>query len=884
MCHATGGLPTCVHCHWNFSSWPAFCEHFEHKRCVALHLRTQVWPQPSHGPLESSPSPRTHKEPQPRSGPGSSTQPTAEGVQCDTDTPVPAEDTMRSLYASLPEVVLGLCSADWVPLADHVRQEDQHTCMFCKQWLARPAYLTRHIAAQHEVLREVLDALPSWLQARRPTVFSPCRWCHQDFKVQHSSRSRHVQACPTLIRTGIYLLLHRANQELPLCSSNGAFSGESGGAGLSQGASDPPPWPHGSPTWCSSWGGKHLGAHDSSPLRCSSSLGAVDGGHSFSHGHTGQGGQARQRLGLGQRSGQVPQVGPGERRGIWYWLGKQKAERVVEESQERLRRGEQEGEGRGGDPEPLRKPLPIGPEARRPTGHRSYGEGLHPVLPDEWDVVGDTGHGSVHRGVDQDEGGQPHGPHLAETGCNAEAAAGLVVHKAGSGCGDGGEPQPSQEHAYLEPGRPGSILAVQSANGAAGDKARPRAHGAQDGVGDYQGAPGPGAPAEHHAPLPCRPKADVAAQGRYCSDDAGDRGQNPGSGSGLGAIGSPMSQRGLPCSGDEPAPRANGSLSLGEVGAADGRGFVRALLLGNSRNYCYSNAAFLALLWASVEHSGMMACESPMGPSLRMIVGWLRRKSGIVHLWQHLPWVTLHASWPQPHRQHDIIEYMQFLRPRLSSEVADCQWESRQELDGYIRRVDVGSTWPLWLPAPLDSLAHPAESDTTVSVQHLVDAWQQHAGAGSQALVQSPPILLIQVNRFCLGSSRPTKSQTPVFPDPHLMLPVFQGALDQPNALEVVYARFRLSAALMHEGPAVTSGHYRTVLQDIGQQLITDDAVPVRKLCEHTDGPHCRANYYAFVYMHCQSPPPPATGSPFRHQDAALGAVERSCCSCSHVV
>ena len=379
-------------------------------------------------------------------------------------------------------------------------------------------------------------------------------------------------------------------------------------------------------------------------------------------------------------------------------------------------------------------------------------------------------------------------------------------------------------------------------------------NGAQDGLGDYQGAPGPGTPADHHTPLPCSPEADVAAQGRYCPDDAGDRSQNPGSGSGLGTIGSPMSQWGLQSGGDEHAPRANGSLSVGEAGAADGRGFVRALLLGNSRNYCYSNAAFLALLWASVEHSGMMASESPMGPSLRMIVGWLCRRSGIVHLWQHLPWVSLHASWPQPHRQHDIIEYLQFLRPRLSTAVADCQWESRQELDGYIRRVDVGSTWPLWLPAPLDSLASPAESDTTISVQHLVDAWQQHAGAGSQALVQSPPLLLIQVNRFCQGSSRPTKSQTPVNPDLHLMLPVFQGALDQPNALEVVYERFRLSAALMHEGPAVTSGHYRTVLQDIGQQIITDDAVPARKLCEHTDGPHCRANYYAFVYRHCQSP------------------------------
>ena len=321
MCHATGGLPTCVHCHWNFSSWPAFCEHVEHKRCVALHLRTQVWPQPSHGPSDSAASPRTHKEPLPRSSPGSSTQPTAEGVQCDADTPAPAEDTMCSLYASLPEVVLGLCSAEWTTLADHVRQEDQHTCMFCKQWLARPAYLTRHVAAQHVVLREVLDALPSWLQARRPTVFSPCRWCHQDFKAQHSSRSRHVQACTTLIRTGIYLLLHRANQELPLYSGNGTFRGESGGAGLSQGASDPPPRPHGSPTWCSSWSGQPLGTNDSSPLRCSSTLSAVDGRHPYSHGHTGQGGQARQRLGLGQRRGQVPPVVSGERRGIWFWLG-----------------------------------------------------------------------------------------------------------------------------------------------------------------------------------------------------------------------------------------------------------------------------------------------------------------------------------------------------------------------------------------------------------------------------------------------------------------------------------------------------------------------------------------------------------------------------------
>ena len=408
MCHASGGLPTCVHCHWNFSSWPAFCEHFEHKRCVALHLQTQVGPITTPEPSDPAASPGTYTEPPPSPNPSSSIRP--EGVQCDVSTPEHAEDTMCGLYASLPEVVLGLCSAEWNALADHVRQEDQHTCMFCKQWLAKPNYLTRHITAQHGVLREVLNALPSWLQARRPTVFSPCRWCYQDFKAQHSSRSRHVQSCTTLIRTGIYHLLHCACQELPPFSSNGALGG-------------------GSPTWCSSRSGQSLGADNSSPLRRSSTLSAVDGRHSHSYGHASQGGQARQRLGHGQRCGQVSPVVSGERRGIWFWLGKQKAERMVEESQERLRRGEQKGEGGGGDPEPLREPLPFGSEARRPAGHRSYGERLHHVLPDDGDVVGATGYASVHRSVDQDEGGQPRGHHLTTTSCHAEAAAGPVAHQ-----------------------------------------------------------------------------------------------------------------------------------------------------------------------------------------------------------------------------------------------------------------------------------------------------------------------------------------------------------------------------------------------------------------------------------------------------------------------
>ena len=155
----------------------------------------------------------------------------------------PAEaETVTTLYAALPAEIRKLCSSDWSSLAGQVRQEDQNTCL----QIARQTYLTRHLAAQHACVSKVLAALPSWLQARRPTVCSPCRWCHQDFKAQHSSRARHTQACTTLVRTGIYLLLHRASQEPSLCDGNGADGGKPSGADVGQGAGESPAGPSGS--------------------------------------------------------------------------------------------------------------------------------------------------------------------------------------------------------------------------------------------------------------------------------------------------------------------------------------------------------------------------------------------------------------------------------------------------------------------------------------------------------------------------------------------------------------------------------------------------------------------------------------------------------------
>ena len=180
--------------------------------------------------------------------------------------------------------------------------------------------------------------------------------------------------------------------------------------------------------------------------------------------------------------------------------------------------------------------------------------------------------------------------------------------------------------------------------------------------------------------------------------------------------------------------------------------------------------------------------------------------------------------------------------------------------DGCVVRTDIGCTWPLWLPTPLeDCLSRLPDNTNVVHLQHLVDAWQQHAGVGAHALLQVPPVLLIQVNRFgahssSLGPLSPRKSQVQIQPDPYLMLPYFNRPLDQPNALEALFAQFQLSAALLHEGPRADMGHYRAVLYEEGLTLLTNDSVAAKRFQDSVDGVHCRSNYYAFLYTRCSSP------------------------------
>ena len=122
---------------------------------------------------------------------------------------------------------------------------------------------------------------------------------------------------------------------------------------------------------------------------------------------------------------------------------------------------------------------------------------------------------------------------------------------------------------------------------------------------------------------------------------------------------------------------------------------------------------------------------------------------------------------------------------------------------------------------------------------------------GLQGLTAEPPVLLIQANRFNVVGHRHGKSVVPLVPNPYLMLPVFT-ATDQPMSLELTYARYRRSAALLHEGIEQTSGHYRCILFGGEQVLITDDGRPAQSLNPLQMTTHLRN--LSFLYVLCPGP------------------------------
>ena len=228
---------------------------------------------------------------------------------------------------------------------------------------------------------------------------------------------------------------------------------------------------------------------------------------------------------------------------------------------------------------------------------------------------------------------------------------------------------------------------------------------------------------------------------------------------------------------------STGSLAL-STGSTGGE-WVGRVVLHNSNNICYMNAAVLSLL-----HCSEFVLSGNRGVQALRRVGALGMSParGIL-LSAQLQVRSLLRLWSFDGRQHDVAEFTAVLLSGLG--LGSTVWEARRQEDGAVRTLHSGSS-PLLLPPPAQECA----------LQECIQAW--HSRDCLHAISARPP---------------PGKSFVPVWPDSEVRIPLFG------RELSVVWVTYQIKAVVEHHGERVCEGHYRAVLRGPREWPHTDDGV-----------------------------------------------------------
>ena len=111
----------------------------------------------------------------------------------------------------------------------------------------------------------------------------------------------------------------------------------------------------------------------------------------------------------------------------------------------------------------------------------------------------------------------------------------------------------------------------------------------------------------------------------------------------------------------------------------------------------------------------------------------------------------------------------------------------------------------------------------TANLQQAINQW--HDQPAVHALQRSASIVAVQIPRFQVSSGTIEKCQQEWQIQGTVDVPVFEGS----DSLAVLWRAYRVTAAIIHEGPLPTSGHYRATLcserGEESRQWITQDGV-----------------------------------------------------------
>ena len=165
-------------------------------------------------------------------------------------------------------------------------------------------------------------------------------------------------------------------------------------------------------------------------------------------------------------------------------------------------------------------------------------------------------------------------------------------------------------------------------------------------------------------------------------------------------------------------------------------------------------------------------------------------------------------GWRQPDQQHDVVEFMQFLLPRIPWLGSAFMWGARLiDRGGIVRHIHQPNAHVL----PLD----PPDGMCDSNLQNTINAWhQQYAIHG---LCQAPTHLYIQLPRYRETPQGFVKHSIPLNLNTRdISLPVFT----HPDALEVRWQAYRITTAIVHLGPNRQQGHYRAAAFLPGQSRL----------------------------------------------------------------
>ena len=216
----------------------------------------------------------------------------------------------------------------------------------------------------------------------------------------------------------------------------------------------------------------------------------------------------------------------------------------------------------------------------------------------------------------------------------------------------------------------------------------------------------------------------------------------------------------------------------------------------NLSNTCYINSLTFTILWQVQQRVDINVPEA-----------WQRAQAQGTWTPANVLRFTM-LGWRQPDQQHDVVEFMQFLLPRIPWLGSAFMWGARLiDRGGIVRHIHQPNAHVL----PLD----PPDGMCDSNLQNTINAWhQQYAIHG---LCQAPTHLYIQLPRYRETPQGFVKHSIPLNLNTRdISLPVFT----HPDALEVRWQAYSITTAIVHLGPNRQQGHYRVAAFLTGQSRL----------------------------------------------------------------